>query len=124
MTLVCCQKETSDYPSVADVSCQKDTSDYPKPSSVRPKLGSALLPPKKNVQLVQIDRPSTSECIERGARFNANRASKPETRVQEGKCKASWKRQFKLPWREAGPPDHYDDKVDSDQKVVNKALYL
>jgi len=24
-------------------------------------------------------------------------------------------RQFKLPWREAGPPNHRDDKVDSDQ---------
>ena len=22
---------------------------------------------------------------------------------------------FKLPWREAGPPDQHDDKVDSDQ---------
>jgi len=22
---------------------------------------------------------------------------------------------FKLPWREAGPPNHHDDKVDSDQ---------
>ena len=24
------------------------------------------------------------------------------------------KREFKLPWREAGPPNHLDDKVDSD----------
>ena len=23
--------------------------------------------------------------------------------------------QFKLPWREAGPPHHHDDRVDSDQ---------
>jgi len=29
-------------------------------------------------------------------------------------------RGFKLPWREAGPPNHHDDKVDSDQWVVNK----
>ena len=29
--------------------------------------------------------------------------------------KATWKRSFKLPWREAGPPHHHDDKVDSDQ---------
>ena len=27
----------------------------------------------------------------------------------------TWKREFKLPWREAGPPNHLDDKVDSDQ---------
>ena len=31
---------------------------------------------------------------------------------------------FKLPWREAAPPDHHDDQVDSDQWVVNKALSL
>ena len=28
------------------------------------------------------------------------------------------------PWREAGPPNHLDDKVDSDQQVVNKDLSL
>ena len=32
----------------------------------------------------------------------------------EGRCKATWKREFKLPWREAGPPNHHDDKVVSD----------
>ena len=37
------------------------------------------------------------------------------TCYQEGRCKATWKREFKLPWREAGTPDHHDDKVDSDQ---------
>ena len=26
------------------------------------------------------------------------------------RCKATWKKEFKLPWREAGPPNH-DDKV-------------
>ena len=31
---------------------------------------------------------------------------------------------FKLPWREAGPLNHLDDKVDSDQQVVNKELSL
>ena len=30
----------------------------------------------------------------------------------------------KLPWRKAGPPNHHDDKVDSDQLVVNKELSL
>ena len=33
----------------------------------------------------------------------------------EGRCKATWKRKFKLSWREAGPPNHHDDEVDSDQ---------
>jgi len=32
-----------------------------------------------------------------------------------GACTATWEREFKIPWREAGPPNHYDDKVDSDQ---------
>ena len=35
-----------------------------------------------------------------------------------------WKREFKLPWREAGPLNHHDDIVDSDQSVVNKQLSL
>jgi len=34
---------------------------------------------------------------------------------QEGRWKTTWKREFKLPWREAGPPIHHDDKVDSDR---------
>jgi len=38
--------------------------------------------------------------------------------------KATWKREFKLPWREAGPPSHHEDKVDSDQWVVNKEVSL
>jgi len=29
-----------------------------------------------------------------------------------------------LPWREAGPPNHHDNKVDSDQQVVKKELFL
>ena len=41
---------------------------------------------------------------------------------QEGRCKATWKREFKLPWREAGSHNHLDDIVDSDQSVVNKDL--
>ena len=34
---------------------------------------------------------------------------------QEGGCKATWKREFELRWREAGPPNHHDVQVDSDQ---------
>jgi len=33
----------------------------------------------------------------------------------EGRCKATWKREFKLAWREAGPLNHHDSIVDSDQ---------
>ena len=42
----------------------------------------------------------------------------------EGRYKATWKREFKLPWREAGPPNHLDDEVDSNQQVVNKEISL
>ena len=34
------------------------------------------------------------------------------------------KKEFKLSWREAGPLIHFADKVDLDQKVVNKKLFL
>jgi len=37
----------------------------------------------------------------------------------ELRCKTSWKREFKFPWREAGLPNHHDDKVISYQWVVN-----
>ena len=33
----------------------------------------------------------------------------------QGRYMATWKREFKLPWRKAGPPNHHDDKEDSDQ---------
>ena len=36
------------------------------------------------------------------------------------RCKATWKREFELLWREAGPPNHHDDEVVLDQQVVNK----
>ena len=38
-----------------------------------------------------------------------------KTTLSEGRCKATWKREFKLPRREAGPPNPHDDKVDWDQ---------
>ena len=42
----------------------------------------------------------------------------------EGRCKATWKREFELPWCETGSLHHHDDIVDSDQEVVNKELSL
>ena len=45
----------------------------------------------------------------------------PPSGAGRGRYTATWKREFKLPWREAGPPNHHDDKVDS---VVNKELSL
>ena len=34
---------------------------------------------------------------------------------QQGRCKSTWTGELKLPWREAGPPNHHDNKVYSDQ---------
>ena len=39
----------------------------------------------------------------------------PSPANQEGRCKATWKSKVKLPWREASPPNHHKNKVDSDQ---------
>ena len=46
---------------------------------------------------------------------------RPEVVVR---CKATWKSEFILPWREAGPPHHHEDEEDSDQWAVNKELSL
>jgi len=46
----------------------------------------------------------------------------PLRRLPVFRCKATWKREFKLPWRKAGPPNHLDGKVNSDQKVLNKEI--
>ena len=37
---------------------------------------------------------------------------------------ATWERDFKLPWREAGSPNHHDDNVGSHRLVVNGELSL
>ena len=43
--------------------------------------------------------------------------------VEEGRCKATWKREFELPWCEAGPPNHHDDEVNSDPRLsINNSL--
>ena len=55
---------------------------------------------------------------ERHSRTSAVRmlsADRSHTHRQQVRCKATWKREFTLPWREAGPPSHHDDNVDSDQ---------
>ena len=41
-----------------------------------------------------------------------------------GRCTATWKRKCKLLWREDGPPNHFENKVDSDQKIINKEVSL
>ena len=46
--------------------------------------------------------------------FEAPKDRLPGT-AWEGRYKTSGKREFKIPWREAGPPNHLDDKLDSDQ---------
>ena len=39
----------------------------------------------------------------------------PPVARQVPAVKATWKGGFKRPWREAGPPHHHDDNVDSDK---------
>ena len=60
--------------------------------------------------------------------FSPHSAAVPRSpnwdRLQEGRWKATWKREFNLLLREAGPPNHHDDKEDSDQQVVNEELPL
>ena len=46
--------------------------------------------------------------------FEAQKYRLPGT-AWEGRYKAPWKREFTIPWREAGPPNHLNDKLDSDQ---------
>ena len=65
----------------------------------------------------------TCGCSRRPSGGSRAAATSPRLQ-QEGRCKATWKRGLTLPWREAGPPNHQDDKVVSDQWVVNKELSL
>jgi len=44
--------------------------------------------------------------------------------LRRGRKADTWKLEFKFPWREAGPPNHLDDKVHSDQYVVNEELSI
>ena len=56
--------------------------------------------------------PASRSLVEQGV---VREAQCKATGCQEGRYKAPWKREFKPPWREAGPPNHHNDKVDSDQ---------
>ena len=40
---------------------------------------------------------------------------------KKGRCKATWEREFKHPWREAGLPSHHDDNV---ELIVNEGFCL
>ena len=42
-------------------------------------------------------------------------ASEMSACSSEGRCKATLKREYTVPWREAGSPNYHGDKVDSDQ---------
>ena len=67
-------------------------------------------------EAVDADAGAVPQLVGAGRARGARPAVVPEIpALQEGRCKATWKREFKLPWREAGPPSHHDDKVDSDQ---------
>ena len=53
--------------------------------------------------------------------FKSTGAGAPQhPNTQESRCKATWKRELKLRWRETGPRIHLDGEVDSDQQVVKE----
>ena len=68
--------------------------------------------------LRQPARRQSHGCI-RGARCFTQMVS-----PREGRCEATCTREFKLPWREMGPPNHLNARVDPGQEVVKKELSL
>ena len=52
---------------------------------------------------------------ERATQMSATNTTSGDDPPWEGRYKATWKRELKIPLREAGPPDRLDDKVNSDQ---------
>ena len=75
--------------------------------------------PAGNIVGVQRAAPRTVEggpvLGERHFRDKASDACHLLHLVWQGRYKATWKWGFKPPWREAGPPNHLDYKVDSDE---------
>ena len=67
---------------------------------------------------------TVGDAVDRPSALGRARPGPPGRLLEEGRCKATWKTEFKLPWHKAGPPNHHDDKVDSDQQVVKKELSL
>ena len=55
-----------------------------------------------------------STSLETG-KMTISRPGLPPPRPTLPRATCGWKREFKLPWREAVPPNPHDDKVDSDQ---------
>jgi len=54
----------------------------------------------------------SEETEEEGRRWRC--ASRTHTSLLVSDFSGTWEKEVKLPWREASPPDHHDDKVDSD----------
>ena len=56
-------------------------------------------------------------CVSERERVREQRRSALQhlPRGLKGSCKATWEKEFKLPWREAGPPNYHDDIVEWDQ---------
>ena len=91
----------------------------PKPDSHKPMPQTQTLYPEKLIHETQTlyPKPETQTKPKPYAQ-----KQKPETLTPQSpktgcviQCKATWKREFKLPCHEAGPPHHHDDEVDSDR---------
>jgi len=68
-------------------------------------------------RIAQAKARSMVQCLERrkGSQRTSERRACSKCTPEEGRCKATWQRDFNIAWRVASPPNHHDDKVDSDQ---------
>ena len=66
---------------------------------------------RANSAHVRQSRPDYGPGFQKGS----PRAPKVPPPAQEGRYTATCKKELKLPWREAGPSNHLDDRVGSDQ---------
>jgi len=66
------------------------------------------------IQWIRTSRLSVNNSLS-GKHLRLGLALRIDARVDLGRYKATWKMEFKLPWRKAGPPNHLDDTVDSEQ---------
>jgi len=66
-----------------------------------------------NGGLTSVNVPSEQQAWEDMSQHSDGDLDDKELRALEedllARCEATWKREFKLPWREAGSPNHHDD---------------
>ena len=73
--------------------------------------------PKVEVESPQVEAQSQLQIVSLWGQhpLHRTRTSSPALKHHNG-CKATWKREFQISRREAGPPNHHDDQVDLDAR--------